>query len=510
MRRTWWTLIGIILLISFAAWVCLPNNPGIYFQIGGLKVEKEISVHRGLDLVGGMQVTLEADVPPGTPVDGDSMEAARTIIENRINALGVSEPQLQLQPETNRILVELPGVEDPEEAIRSFKDTGLLEFVDTGDTYLPEGTLVTTSMGGPQGTETGEPTPVAEPTPTAEPATPTAAATPTEEATPAPEATAAAGTLPATPTAEPTPTASEPQPQQPIVYQTILTGKDLKSASVGFDDYGRPMISFELQPEGAQIFAEHTRNNVGKFLTIVMDKQVISSPRINSAIPEGRGVIEGTFTLAEAERIVLQLKYGALPVPLKVVENRTIGPTLGADSINKSLIAGAAGLALVMVFMLAYYRFPGLIAVVALASYAVLVFAAFKLIPVVLTLAGIAGFILSIGMAVDANILIFERTKEEIRSGKTVGAAIEAGFKRAWSSIWDSNVSTLITCAILFWFGTQFGASVIRGFALTLAIGVVISMFTAITLTRTILRVLQHSIARHPEGAERWRALWVF
>jgi preprotein translocase subunit SecD len=459
-RRTWWVLVAIISLIVFAAWVNLPNNPGIYFQLGSFKIERDISVHRGLDLIGGMQVTLQADVPPGTSVDSDTMQAARSIIENRINALGVSEPQIQLQPETNRILVELPGVSNPEDAIRSFRETGLLEFVATGFTHMPEGTVITTSLGGPADSE-------------AQPA----------------EAT---------------------DPAQPQAYETILTGRDLKSATVAFDDFGRPIIHFELQPEGAQIFAEHTRDHIGQFLTITMDKTVVSSPSIRGAIPEGRGIIEGNFTLEEANRIVLQLKYGALPVPLKIVENRTVGPTLGQDSVNKSLIAGSIGLALVMFFMLAYYRFPGVIAVVALSSYALLAFALFKLIPVVLTLAGIAGFILSIGMAVDANILIFERTKEELRTGKTVGAAIEAGFKRAWTSIWDSNVSTLITCAILFWFGSQFGASVIRGFALTLAIGVIISMFTAITLTRTLLRVMQVQVARRPALAERWRALWVY
>ncbi len=499
-------LVAIIVFIAAAAWVAWPDNPGIHVQIGGLKYDREIKVHEGLDLVGGMQVTLEADVPPGTKVDASTMEAARTIIENRINGLGVNEPLIQLQSESNRILVELPGIKNPEEAIKSFKGTGLLEFVDTGLTPMPEGAVITTSLGGPSATQAqaSTTTPTAEATAAAQ-ATPAPVATPTAAATPAATPTPASTATPATEqgTAEPTPAPPKP-------YQTILTGKDLKSADVGFDQYGRPMIRFSLNPDGARIFAEHTKNNVGKYLTITMDKRVLSSPVIRSAITEGEGVIEGQFTLEEAQGLVVQLKYGALPVPLKVVENRTVGPTLGEDSVQKSLLAGGIGLAIVAFFMIAYYRFPGLIAVMALLGYSAIVFAAFKLIPVVLTLAGIAGFILSIGMAVDANILIFERTKEELRAGKTVGAAIEAGFGRAWTSIRDSNVSTIITCIILFWYGMNFGASVIRGFALTLGIGVVVSMFTAILVTRTVLRALHLWFTANPARAQFWRTLWIW
>lgn len=510
MRTSYWTLGAIALLILFAAWVAWPGNPGVDLQIGGLKIEREIKVYRGLDLQGGMQVTLEADVPPGTSVDRDSMEAVRTIIENRINALGVSEPVIQLQPESNRVLVELPGIRNPEQAVETLKGTGLLEFVDTGDTWLPPGAEITTSLGGPQG---AQPAPGQTP---ADPASPTPAATPAPEATPTPGPTAtpetppAAGQTPA-PGATPAPEATPPpatEPTEPVVYPTIMTGRDLARAEVGFDEFGRPMIRFSLTSEGAKKFAEHTSANVGKYLTITMDKRVISSPVIRGPITEGDGVIEGGFALDEAQGIVMQLKYGALPVSLKVVENRTVGPTLGEESIQKSLIAGVVGLLIVAGFMLAYYRFPGLVAVFALLVYATIVFAAFKLIPVVLTLAGIAGFILSIGMAVDANILIFERTKEELRSGKTVGAAIEAGFRRAWSSIFDSNVATLITCAILFWFGLSFGASIIRGFALTLGIGVLVSMFTAITVTRTVLRVLHYWASLRTDTARRWSELW--
>jgi preprotein translocase subunit SecD len=234
---------------------------------------------------------------------------------------------------------------------------------------------------------------------------------------------------------------------------------------------------------------------------------VISSPVIQSPITEGRGRITGQFTLDEVRGLVIQLKYGSLPVPLKVVQNRTVGPTLGADSVQRSIVAGIIGLILVALFMLIYYRLPGLLADLALIVYSLVVFALFKLIPVTLTLAGIAGFILSIGMAVDANILIFERMREELRHGKSLGAAIEAGYNRAWTSIRDSNISTLITCVILFWFGTNFGASIIKGFALTLAIGVLVSMFSALLVTRNFLRIIQTAFfpgAKPGDGRINW------
>ena len=217
---------------------------------------------------------------------------------------------------------------------------------------------------------------------------------------------------------------------------------------------------------------------------------VISSPRINGPIPGGNGQITGAFTREQANSLVVQLTYGALPVPLKVLSSRTVGPTLGQDSINKSVVAGAIGISVVIIFMLLYYRLPGALADVALILYGLLVFAIYKLLPVTLTLAGIAGFVLSIGLAVDANILIFERMKEELSAGRALKAAIRAGFDRAWPSIRDSNASTLITCAILFWFGTTQGASIVAGFALTLAIGIGVSLFTAIVVTRTLLTLI--------------------
>jgi preprotein translocase subunit SecD len=235
-------------------------------------------------------------------------------------------------------------------------------------------------------------------------------------------------------------------------------------------------------------------------MPITLDKRVISSPVIEGAITGGSGVIRG-MTLAEAQKLALQLKYGALPVSLTLQSERKISATLGQDAIDKSIVAGIIGLGLVVLFMITYYRLPGVLASLALVIYSLVAFAVFKLVPVTLTLAGIAGFILSIGMAVDANVLIFARLKDELRSGKTLRAAVEAGFDHAWPSIRDSNVSTLITCGILFWFGSTFGgASIIKGFALTLAIGVLVSMFTAITVTRTFLR----AIVATPLANSRW------
>jgi preprotein translocase subunit SecD len=271
------------------------------------------------------------------------------------------------------------------------------------------------------------------------------------------------------------------------------------SASGGYE------IAFALKNEGATIFSDYTGANVGKFLAIVLDKKVISAPQIQTQISEGSGVITGSYTAESANAFAVQLRYGSLPVPVEVTESRTVGPTLGAESIRKSVLAGIIGLSVVILFMLFYYRLPGLIADLALLSYALFSMALFKLIPVVLTLPGIAGFILSIGMAVDANILIFERMKEELRSGKPLRQAIDLGWQRAWPSIRDSNLSTLITCLILYIFGSTFGASMVKGFAVTLAIGVLVSLFTAITVTRTYLHTVMDNIksADHP----RWFGL---
>jgi len=250
------------------------------------------------------------------------------------------------------------------------------------------------------------------------------------------------------------------------------------------------MILFEFDSEGSKLFGELTTRLKGKELGIFLDGQPITTPRVQEAITQGRGQITGSFTLDEARNLVIQLNAGALPLPVTVEEERTVDATLGADSVRKSVVAGEIALLVVALFMIIYYRMLGVIAVGALIVYTLLLLAIFKLIPVTLTLAGIAGFILSIGMAVDANVLIFERTKEELRVGKTIGAAIEAGFGRAWTAIRDSNVSALITCVVLFWFGQNFGASIVTGFAATLFIGIILSMFSAVVVSRSFLRAI--------------------
>ncbi|MSQ33194.1 MAG: protein translocase subunit SecD [Dehalococcoidia bacterium] len=280
-----------------------------------------------------------------------------------------------------------------------------------------------------------------------------------------------------------------------------LTGEYLKPNSlVSLDTTTNlPVVNFEFNSEGGRLFAQVTGRNLGRPLGIFLDDQLLSAPTVQAQISD-RGVITG-IDVTGARNLSIQLNAGALPVPVEVIQESEVDAVLGADSIRQSLLAGAVGLAVVFLFMVIYYRVPGLVAGAALLVYTAIALAVFKLIPVTLTLAGIAAFILSIGMAVDANILVFERMKEELRAGRSLGAAMEAGFARAWSSIRDSNVSTLITCAILFWFGSQpaFGTSLVRGFAVTLGLGVLISMFSALTVTRIFLRLtLRTPVSRRP------------
>ncbi len=471
-ERNYIFLVAIIFLALIAAWIDLPDNPGL--NLGPFK--KDLKVHEGLDLQGGVQIAFEPGGATAQSVTSEQLDTVKGVIEKRINALGVTEPLIQ-RVGANRIVVELPGITNLEDAVKTIGSTGSLEFIDAGDTSLQEGQVVET---------TGASTVVlpGQPTPTAAPPTPTIAPTltPTPTVTSTAVVTTTGNTAPQTPTK---------------VYRTVMTGAQLDRSNVSFTQTtNQPQIAFTLKPDGAKIFADYTTHNVGKYLAIVLDHKVISSPVIKSPITDGAGVIEGRFTLEEAQNLVVQLNYGALPIPLKVVESREVGPTLGRDSVNKSVLAGAIGLIIVVLFMLLYYRLPGLLADIALTIYALVIIAIYKfgvpgLFPfVTLTLPGIAGFILSVGMAVDANILIFERMKEELRSGRSLTLAVEQGFHRAWPSIRDSNFSTLITCGILLWFGASFGASIVAGFALTLAIGVLISLFTAITVTRTFLRLV--------------------
>ncbi len=434
-------LAAIVVIFAVVAWISWPANPGIYVNLGPINISQPIELHQGLDLRGGLRVLLSADVPAGEAVSADAMTAARVIVENRVNALGVTEPVVQLQGD-RYLVVELPGIQDPDAAIEALKGTGLLEFVDAGSTQLPQGAMVHTSYREELGT--------------------------------AGDGEGVSYYLPDT------------------VFTTVFTGKDLAGAGVATDQLGGFEVTLEFASEASARFADYTRQNIGRILAIVLDGQVLSAPSIESVIPDGQARISGTFTLEEARALSIQLKYGALPVPLTVEETRLVGPTLGQDSVAKSIRAGIAGLAVVLLFMIVYYRVPGLLAAVALITYALINLALYKTIPVTVTLPGITGFLLSTGMAVDANILIFERMKEELRWGRPLASAIEAGFSRAWTSIRDSNLSALITCVVLFWFGSNFGATQVKGFAITLFIGVLVSMFTAIVVTHTLMRVVFH------------------
>jgi preprotein translocase subunit SecD len=424
--RTYRWLVIILIVVVVAIWIDLPNNPGIH--VGG--INRDIDTRLGLDLVGGVQALLEADLPEGTAVDAEKMRTATRIVENRVNGLGVTEAVVQ-QAGDQRIVVELPGVEDPTVAISTIQETGLLEFVDMGSTPLVAGTIITTDIA----------------------------------------------------------TSESPQTDQQV-WHTVMTGDTIENVQVSRDPSGQYVIQFQLNSEGADIFADYTTNHVGEYLGIVLDKTVISAPNVNEPITEGEGVISGAFTLESANNLAVQLRYGSLPIPLKVVETRTIGPSLGQDSLQKSLIALLIGFIVVILFMAIYYRLPGVLADISIIIYALVTFSIFRYLPVTLTLPGIAGFMLSTGSALDANILIFERLKEELRAGRKLNQAVDIAWKRAWPSIRDSNIATLITCAILFWFGSAFGATIVKGFSLTLAIGVIISLFAAIVVTRTFLNLV--------------------
>lgn len=517
--RVWYVFTCIVVLTLLATWIAVPGKTLNLFNV---KTRTETKL--GLDLKGGVHVVLQARPAPGQKVDSEVLSGLRDTIERRVNGLGVSEPIIQTQG-SDKIVVELPGVQDPEQAVRVLKQTALLELIGS-QTQLPAGFVVTTSLGGPEsvglnpdgsplssatpGAGTASPaagtpgassvagTPAASGTTTTTTAgtqTPvgTASATPPGAATGTPAGTtvAGAGTTGGTPDPNSTATpGASPTATAPVgpVYETIVTGKDLDDAFPQTGQTGNLVVGFKLNQAAANKFGDYTASHVGQFLNVVVDKRVVNSATINSRIDQS-GVIEG-LDRNEVQNLVVVLKSGRLAVPLDVIETRTVGPTLGQDSINKSLLAGAIGLAAVAFFMIIFYRLPGVLAVLALGVYTILTFALFKAFGVVLTLAGIAGFILSIGMAVDANVLIFARMKEELRSGRTLRNAIDAGFDHAWPSIRDSNVSTSITCLILYVFGGITGTSVVRGFALTLLIGVLVSLFSAITVTRTFLRLL--------------------
>lgn len=432
------TLAIIAVITLVAGWLTLPSDVADPF---GWK--ENVYFHQGLDLQGGLQVVMEARPPEGQDVTEEMLAGTRDTVERRVSGLGVSEPLIQTRGD-DQIIVELPGVGDPEAAVQVIAQTALLEIIDPQGEFLPEGTIVNTTAGMAEDH--------------------IIAAELAEE-----------------------PGANIPGPEEPV-FQTIITGADLTDAYPQQDEVGRLVVGFELDSDAAQTFQQFTSANIGQPMSVVLDKRVISTATIRGAI-SNRGQISGPAR-EEVHNLVAQLQAGSLAVPLEVVQSRTVGPTLGQESIDASLQAGAVGLALVVLFMILYYRLPGVLSVLALAVYGLIILAMFRTIPVVLTLAGLAGVILSIGMAVDANILIFSRLREELRLGNNLTRSIEEGFNRAWPSIRDSNIATMITCVILYWFGEYVGASIIQGFALTLFIGVAVSMFTAITVTRSFLRLV--------------------
>lgn len=392
-----------------------------------------LHVNLGLDLQGGSHIVLQAQPTAQTPISNDAMDGVLRIIRNRIDQLGVAEPAISRQGR-DRILVELPGIQNPQRAIELIGKTALLEFVDTGIQSLPQGAEW-------QGNDTV--------------------------------------VLPDKSTLH-------------IPKKIILTGADLTDAQVAFDQFGVPQVAFTFKSSAAKKFEDYTSKNIGKYLTIVLDNRVISSPVIQNTIPGGKGVITGSFTLDSARDLAVLLRGGALPLPVTVVENRTVGPLLGRDSIDKSLRAGYIAIAMVALFMFLYYRFAGFLADVALVVYTLILFMWLTLLGATLTLPGIAGFILSLGVAVDANVIIFEKVKEELRGRKTLRAAVSAGWRRAIVTIFDSNTTTLIGAVVLLWLGT----GPVRGFAVTLILGILTSIFTAIVVTRVFVDLaLESSLA---------------
>lgn len=394
---------------------------------------KKFPFRLGLDLSGGSHLIYKADVSAVESSEvSNSMEALRDVIERRVNLFGVSEPVVQIQHGSlasgavEQLIVDLPGVTDIKQAIAMIGQTPILEF----KTQAPEGTPQQATVG-----KDGQVT----------------------------------------------------LDLDSQFVPTELTGRYLKRATLEFDQNTRePRVSLQFDDTGTKLFAQITKNNIGKMVAIYLDGAPVSTPVVREEIPNGQAVISGSFTPAEAKLLVGRLNSGALPVPITLLSTQTIGATLGESAVNAGVKAAIAGFLLVALFLILWYRLPGLVAVVALLFYVVVLLSIFKLLPVTLTAAGIAGFIISMGIAVDANVLIFERTKEELRSGRSISEAVFIGFSRAWLSIRDSNISNLMTAVILFWFGT----SLIKGFALTLGMGIIVSMFSAITVTRIFLSTL--------------------
>lgn len=463
-ERNLLTLVIIIVIALFSAVIVAPiEKPAVIKNLAFWQDERarDLQIKQGLDLKGGLQVLLTPNVAEGSLVTG-TLESARSIIESRVNGMGVTEASVQLQG-NERILVELPGVTDRQLAIDLIRRTGQLEFVDGGYNAPATGQTISTTYSLYQGLLYPETAQVGK-----------AIVTDTQVVTLATQ-----------------------------IYNTAFTGEILESNSRAAAQTGQIVVLFSIKPAAQQDFREFTGSRVGMPLCIVLDTKVISCPTINSVLDEG-GEIRGNFTTEEARNLAITLNYGSLPVPLKIETVRDVGATLGADSVRRSLIAGIIGLATLIIFILLYYRLPGAIAAVSLIFFTLTSLAVFVLIPVTLTLPGIVGFLSSVASAVDANILVFERFKEEMRSGRTIRGAVETAYQRAWSSIRDSNTSTLIICFILFIFGNTFGASAVKGFAITLALGILVSLFSAMVVTRTLMRVVLY---QQSEALEDKKAL---
>lgn len=416
---------------------------------------RDLQFRQGLDLQGGLQVLLAADLDSSQLVTG-SLESARQIIESRVNGLGVTEATVQIQG-ADRILVELPGITDPQLAIDLIRKTGQLEFVDGGPNAPQAGQAISTTFSLYQGLLYPATSQIGRPI--------TASAAPT-------------GVL---------------------AYDTAFTGEILESNARPDATTGQIVVLFQVKPEAQAAFREFTSRRIQQPLCIVLDGIVQSCPIIQDVLSEG-GSIRGNYTIDEARQVATLLNYGSLPVPLKIETIRDVGATLGADSVRRSFIAGLIGLLALIIFMLLYYRVVGVISVIGLLFFGLSSLAVFILLPVTLTLPGIVGFLSSVASAVDANVLVIERFREEVRSGRTIRGAVETAYQRAWLSIRDSNLSTLIICAILFVFGNTFGASAVKGFAITLTLGILISLFSAMVVTRTVMRLALYQQSEVFEG----------
>ncbi|HCC84492.1 MAG TPA: protein translocase subunit SecD [Candidatus Pacebacteria bacterium] len=411
--------------------------PPLDFYFFGRHIYSEFPLKQGLDIQGGMQVLLQADMAQIPEADRQTaLESAREVIARRVDLFGISEPTIQTSRagEQYRLIVELPGINNTDQALQLLGKTAELEFkIQASDSAQAQATISAVAFLN-QFESTG------------------------------------------------------------------LSGQKLKKTSVQFDPQtGQPTIGLQFDDQGKQLFAKLTSENTGKIMAIFVDGFPVTMPRINEPILDGQAVISGAFTLPEAKQLVIQLNAGALPVPISVLEQRNVGASLGADSIQKSVRAGLVGLGLVAVFMILIYGFRGVVATVALLIYAALTIAIYKLMGVTLTLPGIAGLLLSIGMAVDANILIFERMKEELRAGESLHRAMELGFGRAWDSIKDANLTTILTSLVLINpldFSFLNSSGLVRGFGITLLIGVLISLFTGIVVSRTLLRVFLPLVMR--------------